>query len=282
MGVEARLVFYASDSTRAVEAARAAFQRIGALDAIMSDYREDSELMQLTRAPAGSWVPVSDPLWEVLEQAQELARLSGGAFDVTAGPLIRLWRESRRTGELPDSAKLAEARTRSGWQQLSLDSAQRAVRFAVPNMQLDLGGIAKGYAADAAVEVLRQFGVRRAIIEFGGDIVASGPPPGRPGWQIRIDDPSGAPPAIHLSDAAISTSGDVVQFVEIDGVRYSHVVDPRTGTALHDRVAATVIAPSGMLADALATVAGVLGPDDGARFLATHYPAVTHYIRRIE
>ncbi len=282
MGVEARLVLYTSDSTRAVDAARAAFQRIAELDAIMSDYREDSELMQLARAPAGTWVPVSAPLWVVLEQAQEFARLSGGAFDITAGPLVRLWRESRRTGELPDPAALSEARSRSGWSNLSLDPGQRAVRLAVAGMQLDLGGIAKGYAADEALAVLSEHGIDRALIEFGGDIVAGAPPPGRPAWQVRIDDPSGAPPVVHLTGTAISTSGDVVQFVEIDGVRYSHVIDPRTGVALQDRVAATVIAPSGILTDALATLAGVLGPDDGARFLDTHYPAVTHYIRRIE
>lgn len=282
MGVEARLVLYASDSTRAVEAARAAFQRIAELDAIMSDYREDSELMQLTRAPAGAWVPVSEPLWAVLERAQELAQLSDGAFDVTAGPLIQLWREARRTGELPDPDALRVARSRSGWTHLSLDPDRRAVRLAVNGMRLDLGGIAKGYAADEALAVLRRQGIHRAMIEFGGDIVAGAPPPGRTGWQIRIDDPSGAPPVVHLRDAAISTSGDAVQFVMIGGVRYSHVVDPRTGVALHDRIVATVIAPSGVLADALATLAGVLGPQEGAGLLDTHFPAATHYIRRME
>lgn len=281
MGVETRIVLYASDSTRAVTAARAAFERVAEMDAIMSDYRDDSELMRLVAAPAGSWSPVSEPLWQALEAAQRLARLSSGAFDVTAGPHVRLWREARRTAALPDAAQLSSARARSGWQHLALDSASRSVRLAVPGMLLDLGGVAKGFAADEAIETLREHGVSRALIEMGGDIVVGDPPPNRRGWEIRLADPAGAPPVLHLANAAISTSGDAVQFVEIDGVRYSHVVDPRTGVALTDRTAATIIADHGLLSDPLSTLVGVLGPHEGRRFLRENYPEVTAYIRQL-
>lgn len=281
MGVEARLVFYAADSARALTAARAAFDRIAELDAIMSDYRDDSELMRLVAEPVGTWVSVSDPLWRVLLFAQQLARESNGAFDVTAGPVVRQWREARRTGELPGPRELAEARSRTGSRLLELDPDRKAVRLHRPGMRLDLGGIAKGFAADEALETLRRQGIDHALIEMGGDIVVGDPPPGQNGWRIRIADAAGAPPLIELANAAISTSGDAVQFVEIDGVRYSHVVDPRTGMALRDRTAATVIAPDGLRSDPLSTLAGVLGEEEGSAFLRRHYPETTFYIRQL-
>lgn len=281
MGVEARLVLYAADSARAVAAARAAFARLAALDAIMSDYRDDSELMRLVGRPAGDLVPVSEPLFTVLAAAREMSRRSQGAFDVTAGPLVQLWRQARRSGRLPGDDELAEALRRTGWRFLEVDSASRSVRLARPGMRLDLGGIGKGFAADEALAELRRHGVARALVEFGGDIAAGAPPPRRSGWPIRIDDPAGAPPVVELANGAISTSGDAVQFVVIDSVRYSHVIDPRTGTALTSHTAATVIAPSGVLSDALATTLGVLGPEAGTRFMREHYPNLTYYVRRL-
>ena len=280
MGVEARLVLYAPDSMRAVTAARAAFRRIAELDAIMSDYRDDSELMELVAQPAGRWVQVSQPLWRVLTVAQEVARRSSGAFDITAGPLVLLWREARRTGRLPDETVLQEARGRTGWRHLQLDSTRRSVRLDRPGMRLDLGGIAKGYAAAQALTVLRDHGVSRALVELGGDIAVGAPPPNEGGWEIRLDDPAGAPPVLKLANSAISTSGDAAQFVVIDGSRYSHVVDPRTGRALTRHTAATVISTNALLSDPLATALGVLGPEDGARFLREHYPGVTFYVRQ--
>ena len=282
MGVEARIVLYASDSSHAVTAARAAFRRIGELDAVMSDYRDDSELMRLVSRPALSSVRVSDPLWRVLVAARELSRQTDGAFDVTSGPVVRLWREARRNQNYPDEQALTGARELTGWNKLKLDSPTRSVILEKPGMLLDLGGIGKGFAADEALAVLRRHGAGRALVELGGDIVVGDPPPDRNGWEIRLQDAAGAPPVVELVDAAISTSGDAVQFVELDGVRYSHVVDPRTGVALRDQFAVTVIAPTGLLSDPLATALGVLGPEAGADFMRRHHPEVTFYIRRVE
>lgn len=282
MGVEARIVLHAADSVRAREAAAAAYARIAELDASMSDYRDDSELNRLTRNPPGTWVPVSEPLFTVLEAAQRMARLSGGAFDVTAGPQVRLWREARRSGVAPGSETRAAALAASGWSLLELDPRERAVRLATTGMQLDLGGIAKGYAADEALHVLGDHGLPRALIEFGGDIAVGDPPPNRRAWEVRVADAAGGPAVLQLRRAAVSTSGDAVQFVEIDGVRYSHVVDPRTGEALRDQFTATVVAPRAMLSDAIATVAGVLGPGEAERFAARHFPEVQVYVRRVE
>jgi len=175
MGVGARLVVYAPDLQAAEGACEAAFARIAALDTIMSDYRRDSELNRLCAAAGGPPVRVSPDLFLVLRRAQEIASRSGGAFDVTAGPLIALWRKARKELRLPDPAGIEAARRRVGWRNLTLDEDARAVRLAIPAMRLDLGGIAKGYAADEAQQVLRRHGITRALAELGGDIVVSAP-----------------------------------------------------------------------------------------------------------
>ena len=279
MGVQARLVLYAADSAHARAAAVAAFDRIAELDGIMSDYRGDSELMRLCARAGEGPVPVSRDLFEVLSLAHHLSELSDGAFDVTIGPLVRLWREARRSGRLPDPQQLEDARARVGRHLMILDAADRTVELLARGMLLDLGGIAKGYAADAAVDVMRQRGVRSALVEFGGDVVASGPPPGTKGWPVSAPLAQAEEASWTIADEAVSTSGDTQQFVEIDGVRYSHVVDPRTGIGLTSRAAATVIAPHGALSDALATTLSVMAPDAGRELVEKHYPDVVAYVR---
>jgi thiamine biosynthesis lipoprotein len=281
MGVEARIVLYAPGEAAAVSAARAAFERIAELDSVMSDYRSDSELTRLSARAGGPPVRVSEDLFAVLSLAGEMARLSGGAFDVTAGPLVLLWRDARRTGELPDTAELRAALARSGWRNLRLDPARRTARLLVPGMRLDLGGIAKGYAAQAAIETLRRHGVDRALVVMGGDMVASGAPPGQDGWRVRVETAPPEDPPVELADAALSSSGDTEQFVDIGGVRYSHVVDPRTGQALRSHAAATVRAPDGATADALSTLLTVLEPDRGRSLLARRFPCVRAEIRTV-
>lgn len=261
MGTMFRIVLYAPDADTAGAAADAAFERVAQLDQVLSDYRDSSELMLLCRQAGGPAIEVSDDLFRVLSAAQEVAARSGGAFDVTAGPLVRLWRRARRTGEMPDSQRLAEALALTGYEKLHLDEKTRFVRLDRPRMLLDLGGIAKGFAAEEAMAVLRRHGIRSALVAGGGDIVVSDPPPGRDGWRIAI---AGAPSRnFSLRNAAVSTSGDAEQHVQIKGVRYSHIVDPRTGLGVVGHSSVTVVAPNGTLADALATAAGVLGPERG-------------------
>ncbi len=282
MGVQARIVLYAPDQAAAERGAVAAFDRIAALDATMSDYRRDSELMRLAERSGTGPVPVSADLFHVLRIAERLARLSGGAFDVTAGPLVQLWRKARDTRTLPAPEALETPRARSGYALLRLDAEDSTATLANKDMRLDLGGIAKGFAADEALATLRAHGLPHAMIEFGGDIVTGDAPPRErdaantsendvTGW--RITEPlSGR--TFHLANAAISTSGDTVQFVVIDGVRYSHVLDPRTGIPLTSRIAVTVIAPEGILSDGLATMLSVLGPEAGMRLLERTWPDV--------
>lgn len=271
MGVSFTIVLYAPDETAANRAAEAAFRRVAQLNAVYSDYDAQSELMRLCRqAEPGRAVPVSDDLFHVLARSQALAERTDGAFDITVGPYVRLWRRARRQRQLPSVDRLADAKAAVGYRHLKLHCDERSVELLRPGMRLDLGGIAKGHAADEALRVLEKHGIRQALVDASGDIVAGEPPPGQPGWRIGIAPLDvDAPPSryVLLARGAVATSGDAWQHVEIDGTRYSHIVDPRTGIGLTESSSVTVVAPDGLTADSLATAVSVLGPDEGLRLI---------------
>jgi thiamine biosynthesis lipoprotein len=283
MGTLCRIILYAPDEATARRASRAAFDRVAELDARLSDYKPDSELMRLCARAGGEAVPVSDELFTVLSRAQEVARLSDGAFDVTVGPVVRLWRRARRTGRLPAPDQLQQARALVGYRNVRLDARGHTVRLAVPGMLLDLGGIAKGYAADEALGVLKRHGITRALVAAGGDIAVSVPPPGAEGWKIAIapptEDEGPTGPRLVLKDGAVSTSGDAEQYVEIDGKRYSHIVDPHTGIGLVGRMSATVVARRGIDSDSLTKVVAVLGPEKGFALVEQVPGASARFVR---
>ena len=274
MGMPVRIVLYAGKELQGRAMARTAFDRVAALERVMSDYRPDSELRRLESHPE-VWVPVSAELFDVMAHAVGIARASDGAFDPTVGPLVALWRQSRRSAQMPDRSELERARARVGWRLLAFSAKQPAIRLSKRGMRLDLGGIAKGYILQEAIATLRGRGVPRAMVEAGGDIVVGDPPPGRRGWTIEVPGASTRfrTRASALANAALSTSGAIVQFVEIDGTRYSHVVDPRTGLGLTNGFAAHVIAENAATADAIATALTVLGPE-GGRGLLAQFPDV--------
>jgi thiamine biosynthesis lipoprotein len=279
MGMRTRLVVYAIDETAAVNACRAAFDRVGQVEDAASDYRRDSELMKLCATAATRPVRLGDDLFTLLAEARRVAELSDGAFDPTVGPYVQLWRRARKEKKLPTPAEIAEAGKRVGWQKLQVEPATRTARLAVPGMQLDLGGIAKGYAGDCAIQTLRDHGIRSALFEAGGDIVVSDPPPGKPGWTIDLVDAGpDMPKSLTVSNCGVSTSGDTEQFVEIDGKRYSHVVDPRTGVGLTTRAMSTVTAPKGIWSDGLAKPAEMLPPDK-VQELLKEFPGTKAYVR---
>ncbi len=283
MGTLFQITLIADSQAQADRAARAAFARIAELDGIMSDYRPASELMQLCAKAGGEAVSVSDDLFFVLKRAREVARLSDGAFDITVGPLSRLWRQSRRTQLLPAPDILAAARARVGWENVILDRKAQTVKLLKPKMQLDLGGIAKGYAADEAHKVLKKHGVTRAIVAAGGDVTASDAPPGEAGWIVGIVPlkPGGPMPWFRLKNGSISTSGDLNQFAVIDGKRYSHIVDPRTGLGLPGQMSVSVVAPDGITADSLTKVACILGPEKALPILAKIPGVQVRDVRRV-
>ncbi len=250
MGGRVDVTLYAPDEDTAERAARTAFGRYAALEDVFSDYRPTSELMRLCdRAGTGPYA-VSKDLFAVLEQSQKVAEMTEGAFDVTCSPMVRLWREARRTKEVPSIRALRTAQLLVGWRSLVLNPAHRTAELKLAGILIDLGGIAKGYANDEALLALLEEGIERAMVVAGGDIGVSGPPPGHLGWAIKV---RSIPDTFYLSHCSISTSGDTEQFVEIGGVRYSHVVDPRTGMGVTTRIQATVIAPRGLVTDPLAT-----------------------------
>lgn len=267
MGTLFTINLYAPDQNSAEAAADAAFRRVDALEDIMSDYQADSELMLLCDQPFGKPVPVSPDLFDVLKRAQNISKLSDGAFDVTVGPYIRLWRFARKRKVLPTPAEIAAARAAVGWQKLRLDRRNRTVTLLAPNMRLDLGGIGKGYAADQAMRVLNARGIDRALIAASGDIAIGKPPPGQPGWKVGIAAPgtrtNQLARTVVLHNAGISTSGDSEQFIEINGVRYSHIVNPLTGLGLTNRIQATVIGPDVTTTDSLDTTVSILGVKRG-------------------
>ncbi len=279
MGVQVTITVYAPDRATAERACSAAFERIAELEQVMSDYRPDSELMRLCAQAGGAPVRVSEELYHVLKRAVELSRRTEGAFDVTVGPLVQLWRRARRTGQFPTQQELQEAKGRVGYQKMMLNDAERTVQLLVPGMRLDLGGIAKGYALDQALQVLRRYGIRHALLEAGGDIVAGLAPPGTAGWRIEVANASPERRWVYLALGAISSSGDTEQYVEYQGKRYSHIVDPRTGWGLTTRVAATVIARDGITSDSLATALCVLGKEQGMRLIRA-VPGARAYIRQ--
>ena len=267
MGTTVRVVLYAGDAAAAEALAASAFSRIAALEERLSDYRESSELMAVCRAAGGPPVAVSEDLFSVLAAAQSFSSRTHGAFDVTIGPVSRVWRRVRATGERPEASSLAEAQRLVGNRNMHLSPDGRTVRLAQRGMLLDLGGIAKGFAADEALAVLAGRGARRAIVAIGGDVAAGDPPPGTVGWEIEVaplgPGRSGALPSLRLRRAAISTSGDAEQYLDAAGQHFSHIVDPITGSAATGARGVTVIAPNGMTADALATAVKVLGADRG-------------------
>ncbi len=285
MGVPFRIVVYAGSKNAAEGAAAAAFARIKQINDVMTDYDSDSELSRLSQTSGQNQeVHVSPELWVVLARAQALAERSHGAFDVTVGPYVNLWRYARRQGALPDPGRLARARDAVGYTKMLLDPQRQSVKLLAPNMRLDLGGIAKGYAVDQALKTLGRLGIASALVSGGGDMAVSGPPPDKAGWRIELPplDATNAPPAryVIVSNVGISTSGDLFQRLEVNGTRYSHIIDPRTGIGLTDHRLVTVIAPDDFTADGLTKVMSVLEPKEALKFIAKTPDAFVRIVRK--
>lgn len=274
MGMIFHITLYHTNKFEADQAAEAAFLRVAELNSIMSDYDPESELSRFMQAPTGTEVPLSQDLFEVLSIAQKLAHETDGAFDPTLGPLTKLWRVARKTKTLPPPEQVLEAQSRCGYQKLILNKKKQSGILSVAGMGLDLGGIGKGFASDKALAVLKEHGIQSALVAASGDIAVSNPPPNQSGWSIQVEtftesesDSDAGSYIIYLKNAAISTSGDVNQFVEIAGNRYSHIVDSKTGLGLTHRIGATVICPQATYSDALATIVCIKGEEKAIPFL---------------
>ncbi|MCY7358777.1 MAG: FAD:protein FMN transferase [Rudanella sp.] len=279
MGTQFSVTLYAEDSLLAQTAYGRVSARMDSLNQIMSDYLDGSEINRLSQTSgSGQCVPVSQPLYDVLQKAAQIARLSEGRFDPTIGPLSQLWRRAVRQRAFPSATERRRARRSVGYRFMTFDSATQSVRLVRANMRLDVGGIGQGYAVDEAATVLKQAGIQSFLLDLGGDVLAGSPPPDRPeGWRIDVGsgtnsraDPADTLVAL-LKNAAITTSGDTYRQFTIGNRRYSHIMNPRSGLGLRHFVRATVMAPEGYRADALTKVFSVVSPQK-RRALVRRFP----------
>lgn len=265
-GIPVQIELYGYEEAIAKRALDAAFAEAKRLDLVFSDYDDQSEARRLASLPVGQWHNASKDLIFVSRQAKAVSQNTNGAFDVTVGPLTHLWRKTMRFKRLPEPKVLEDALARVGndlW-----EVSDDGVRFDSPDMRLDFGGIAKGYALDRMAAVLREHGVEQYLIDAGGDILCGDPPPNRTSWRIEIEaprekgsdpDPRSKPRVLELANRAVATSGATYQSVEINGVRYSHILNPQTGYGVQFLANVTVEAKTGLLADALASAVSVVG-----------------------
>jgi thiamine biosynthesis lipoprotein len=262
MGTLFRLHIVAMDSAKAAKAAQEAFQLLDSLNLIMSDYRADSELNQLSAtAGSGQWVTVSPALWEVIQQAQTVSQLTNGAFDITIGALTQLWRRAARQKELPDKQRLKAALSVTNYRLIQLRPNKRQVKLVRKGMKLDLGGIAKGYANAKMQEILQKNGFRQTLIEGGGDLLAGDAPQDKTGWRILLSSDT-----VILQNTALATSGDDFRFIEIGEQRYSHIINPRTGRGVTHRTRVSVRCSDATLADAFSSAFSVLGEKQSRKY----------------
>jgi thiamine biosynthesis lipoprotein len=278
MGTLFKITCYAPNKTLAEKVAKEAFTEAEKINELGSDYIADSELLVLSKKPIDAPIAVSPLLYQLVSEAKQMAELTDGAYDPTIGPLSKLWRESRRRHVLPTDAVLASAKASTGHQHLICDSSSKSLIMKKAGMRLDLGGIAKGQAADAMLAVFVLYDLPSTSITAGGDVRLGNPPPGAKGWQVgvRTFDKNKETATLTLANCAVSTSGDLQQSIEINGVHYAHIIDPATGLGLSKPVAATVIAPTATQSDALATACCVLTPDAAKKLISRIPQCILH------
>ncbi|MHC4171334.1 MAG: FAD:protein FMN transferase [Planctomycetota bacterium] len=292
MGTFARVVAVAKDSGTAKKCIEAALVEIRKVDELMSDYRDDSEISEVNRNAAKRAVQVSESTFQVLQTSLEFSKLTGGAFDITVGPLVDLFHSAEKETIAPNKEQIAQAKSKVGYQKLKLDNQNRTVKFSVDGMRVDLGGIAKGYAIDRAVQIMQTCGATGGMVDIGGDIRCFGKPAKRKEhWLIGLQDPN-VPlegprlagtqssgdiviPAqvgistgevllvLKLTNAAVATSGGYRRFALIEGKKYSHIIDTKTGYSSDQLTSVTIISKNATDADALATAVSVMGAEKG-------------------
>lgn len=272
MGTDFEIYLYARDGAQARAAFEAAFEEIERLDETLSNYRDTSELSRINRLARDQAVTTDPEVFALLETCLLYSRRSHGAFDMTVGPLMRAWGFFRGEGRYPDEEELRRARQSVGWKHVRLDSATRTVRFAAPGLELDLGAVGKGYAVDRTVGVLREAGVKAALINAGSSTLhAFNAPPGKNGWTVRVPRPGERDQTVAtvtLRNQSLSTSGSYEKFFELEGVRHCHVMDPRQGTPVQGMLQTTLVAADSTTTDALSNAMFVLGPKAGKKLLA--------------
>jgi len=268
MGTVFAIHLYAESEPQALSFFEVAFEEVERLEETLSKFRPSSEICRINRLAATQLVTTDPEVFSLINQSLRYSEQTGGAFDITVGPLMRTWGFFRAEGHFPNIDDLNAARECTGFEKIVLDPGTRTIQFAVPGMELDLGAIGKGYAVDRTVEVLREAGVNAALVVAGSSTVyALGAPPGEEGWKVHVPDPVDRTrkiSAVRLRDQAISTSGSYERFFELQGRRYCHVMDPRTGMPVEGVLQSTLIGIDGAMTDAISNALFVLGADGNA------------------
>ena len=274
MGSPFTISIFAKDSAKAAKAATTAFHCADSLNQIFSDYLDSSELNRLNATSGQNrYVPVSAAIFDILKYAVDAAKKSKGSYDISMGPVVKLWRKARKEKKLPDKDLLQRTLQKVGYQFIHLDSVHQSVWLERTGMQLDLGGLGKGYVAQAALNVIQAIGFPSSMVNAGGKIAIGEAPPGRNGWRIGITLPEEREKIMQrlllLSNTSVATSGDIYQHLDINGKRYSHIVDPKTGLGITSQRNVTVIARNGVISDWLATACSILPIDEAFKLIRT-------------
>ena len=275
MATKFHLSLHAENRETAEKAAEDAFEHVSRLTGLFSDYEPNSELNRLNATKVNEPFQASLELVEIIARSLELSKLTDGAFDITCGHLTRLWRSMKNRKQLPPPERLAAAKAAMDWRAVKVDAQASTITLMKPGMLLDLGGIAKGYAADAVLKRLRdQHHITRALLIAGGDIAIGDPPPGKEGWEVKLRSSAESETTVILKNAAVSTSGDMYQAITLGDTRYAHIISPLTGLGLTKTVSCSVIAADATTSDALATAMVVLGKEKGSA-IAKKIPGIT-------
>jgi FAD:protein FMN transferase len=269
--------YAASEEQTIGKALEAALDEVDRIDRLMSHYKPESPLSTINREAAHHPVALDPELFAFIKRSMEYSQQSGGAFDITVGPLMKAWGFFRGDGHLPNPDELTAARARVGARHVRLDEGARTIRFDTDGVQLDLGGIAKGYAVDRVVEILRQRQITAALVSAGGSTVYGlGTPPGRAGWTVSIQDPVDSRKTAHevlLNNRSVSVAGSSEKSFAVGGIRYSHIMDPRSGQPVQGILSVAVLTATGTDGDALDDALFVLGPEKSRAYLQHHRDA---------
>jgi FAD:protein FMN transferase len=279
MGSPFTIILYHEDSAIASRVAAGAFRLVDSFVNIYSDYIQTSELSRMSAsAGKGIYMPVSPGMLEMLQLSRHAYKCSDHSFDITIGPLSVLWRAARKQKKIPSPAEIASKKALVGTRYIKISNRRKAVKLKKAGMRLDLGGIAQGYIANKVLIYIRQQGILSVLVDVSGDIAAGSPPPGRASWVLGVNLPEAAngihDKKLRVSNLSVSTSGDIYQYLEFNGIKYSHIIDPRTGYGITDRKNITVIAKDATTADWLATACSVLPLKKAMKLVEKHDAAL--------
>ena len=267
MGTVLEIYAYGKNIKDIDAAANIAFDEVNRIEQLLSTYLPDSEISKLNQSASKFPVQVSSEVIELLQRSKKLNERTKGAFDISVGPLVHLWRSAE--GGKPDFKAVQQCLKITGMDQVEIDEVKKEVSFKADGIRLDLGGIGKGYAMDRAADLLRANGIHNAMLSFGGHILALNPPPGQKGWKIHVRSPKKEHSTVgyfEIDNASVATTADDQRGYWIKGKRYSHILNPKTGNPVTGSSSVTIITPRAEHGDALSTALFAMGPDQSVRF----------------